>query len=227
MARILAIGAHPDDVEIGMGGTILALKEAGHAVSICDLTNGEPTPMGTVEARLAESKEAARLLGVDQRWNLDLPNRYLRDTVEARIKVAEVIRRFRPDAIFMHYWSDAHPDHVAANQLAEAGRFYAKLTKTDWEGEPIFPARIYCFFSNHFRAVFQPDYIHDISPYMERKLEALRVYRTQFNPERSNLAVFDQIKAMGMWWGNRGRFQFGEPFASREEIGLRNLEALL
>jgi LmbE family N-acetylglucosaminyl deacetylase len=101
------------------------------------------------------------------------------------------------------------------------------LTKTDWDGEPFFPQRLFCFFSNHFRAVFQPDWIYDISPYMERKIEVLKVYRSQFSPERGNTAVFDLVRSMGTWWGSRGRFQYGEPFASREEIAFRDLRALL
>ncbi len=138
---VLAIGAHPDDVEIGMGGTIAALVAAGHRVTILDLTNGEPTPMGSPERRRAESEEAARVLGVARRITLGLPNRYLEDTVENRTAVAEVIREVRPELLFIPYWVDAHPDHVAAERLSEAARFYAKLTKTEMRGEPFYPAR--------------------------------------------------------------------------------------
>ncbi|MGB9553392.1 MAG: PIG-L family deacetylase, partial [bacterium] len=126
--KILTIGAHPDDVEIGMGGTIAALKDKGHEVTILDLTDGEPTPTGSREVRLKESQEAAKILGVDRRITLDLPNRFLLDTIENRLKVAQVIREIKPEAIFLHYWTDAHPDHRAACQLCEAARFYAKLT---------------------------------------------------------------------------------------------------
>src|SRR5947209_19992261 len=96
--KILAIGPHPDDVEIGMGGTILALRAQGHEVTICDLTNGEPTPIGTPERRAREAADAARILGVT-RITLEMPNRYLVDTVDNRMLVAEVIRRVRPEEI--------------------------------------------------------------------------------------------------------------------------------
>ncbi|MGH2404117.1 MAG: PIG-L family deacetylase, partial [bacterium] len=114
MARLLAIGPHPDDIEIAMGGTICLLLAQGHEVALCDLTNGEPTPMGTPERRALETVEATRVLGITRRVTLDLPNRSLEHTLDARRKVAEVIREVRPDSLFVPYWIDAHPDHVAA-----------------------------------------------------------------------------------------------------------------
>jgi len=128
MAELLVIGAHPDDVEIGMGGAIATFVHEGHGITILDLTDGEPTPMGSPEARRAESEAAARTLGVGRRITLPLPNRYLMDTVENRIAVAEVVREVRPEVVFLPYGIDAHPDHIAAERLGEAARFYAKLT---------------------------------------------------------------------------------------------------
>src|SRR3989442_4183770 len=138
--KILAIGPHPDDVEIGMGGTILALRIRGHDVTICDLTNGEPTPIGTPERRAREAAEAARILGVP-RITLEMPNRYLTDSVENPIPAAEVIRQVLPEILFVPYWVDAHPDHVAAAALAEGSRLYAKLTQTTIPGHPRCPPR--------------------------------------------------------------------------------------
>ena len=114
-----------------MGGTIARLVQQGHRLTLLDLTNGEPTPTGTPERRKAESEAAAQVLGVHRRMTLPLPNRYLVDTVENRVAVAEVIRETRPDVLFIPYWVDAHPDHVAAERVSEAARFYAKLTKTE------------------------------------------------------------------------------------------------
>ncbi len=224
---VLAIGAHPDDVEIGMGGTIAALVAAGHRVTILDLTNGEPTPMGSPERRRAESEEAARVLGVARRITLGLPNRYLEDTVENRTAVAEVIREVRPELLFIPYWVDAHPDHVAAERLSEAARFYAKLTKTEMRGEPFYPARILHFICTHYRLHIEPAFVVDVTGGIERKLEAVACYRSQFNETRGNLGVLDVIRTVAQYWGSRIRRPYGEPFASKEAIGLRGIGDLL
>lgn len=225
--KILAIGAHPDDVEIGMGGTIAALKNKGHEVTILDLTDGEPTPTGSREIRLKESQEAAKILGVDRRITLDLPNRFLMDTIENRLKVAQVIRDIKPEVVFLHYWTDAHPDHRAACQLCEAARFYAKLTKTEMSGEPFYPKYLFYFFSSHFRLVVQPAFIFDIGQFLEVKIGAVSCYQSQFNEARGNLGILEDLRVNARWWGSRARLDYGEPFASRESIFLRDLSALL
>ncbi|MCF7874301.1 MAG: PIG-L family deacetylase, partial [Candidatus Omnitrophica bacterium] len=110
--KFLFISPHPDDAELGIGGTILKLKKQGHTVFMVDLTDGEPTPFGTKEKRKKETKKATKILKVDERINLDLPNRYLFDNKEARFLVAETIRKYKPDILFCPYPEDAHPDHL-------------------------------------------------------------------------------------------------------------------
>lgn len=210
-----------------MGGTIAKLVEQGHRLTLLDLTNGEPTPMGTPERRQAESEAAARVLGVHRRVTLPLPNRYLMDTVENRVAVAEVIREVRPELLFIPYWVDAHPDHVAAECLGEAARFYAKLTKTEMRGDPHYPRRILHFFCTHYRLHVHPACVLDISDQIERKLESVACYRSQFNEERGNTGALEAIRTVAAYWGTRIRRPYGEPFASKEAIGLTDLGNLL
>ncbi len=227
MADFLVIAAHPDDAEIGMGGTIAALARQDHRVTILDLTDGEPTPMGTPERRRQESEAAARVLGIARRVTLPFPNRYLADTVENRMAVAEVIREVRPAILFIPYWVDAHPDHLAAERLAEAARFYGKLTKTEMRGEPYYAPRILHFFCTHYRLHADLAFVLDITDQIDRKIDAIACYRSQFNLERGNLGLLDGIRATNQYWGSRIRRPYGEPFASKEAVGLRGLRDLL
>ena len=143
MLDILVVSPHPDDAELGMGGAILKFRAEGLAVGVLDLTDGEPTPFGSPQIRRQETAEATRVLGIHWRENLGLPNRSLEATLEARAQLAAVFRRTQPRWIFAPYWIDAHPDHVAATELIEAARFWAKLTKTELPGRPHYPERIF------------------------------------------------------------------------------------
>ena len=142
MLDCLVIAPHPDDAELGAAGLILQLKAEGRRVGVLDLTDGEPTPHGNPVLRQRETAEATRILQLDWRDNLGLPNRSLQPTLEARQKLATVLRQVRPNWLLAPYWMDAHPDHVAATQLIEDARFWAKLTRTEMPGEPHHPARI-------------------------------------------------------------------------------------
>src|SRR3982750_2393225 len=127
---VLVVAPHPDDAELGAGGTIVKMIKAGWRVGILDLTSGEPTPHGTPEIRKRETAAATASLGLHWRENLGLPNRSLEATLENRAKLAGVIRQQRPRWLFAPYWIDAHPDHVAATELVEAGRLLSKLPKS-------------------------------------------------------------------------------------------------
>ncbi|NDC37942.1 MAG: bacillithiol biosynthesis deacetylase BshB1, partial [Proteobacteria bacterium] len=122
---VIVLASHPDDAELGMGGTIAALCAAGHTVILVDLTDGEPTPHGTPQLRQVESQRAAGILKVSERITLDIKNREIFDTVANREKVATILRRYKPELVCTHYWEDSHPDHVAASALSDAARFYA------------------------------------------------------------------------------------------------------
>jgi bacillithiol biosynthesis deacetylase BshB1 len=224
----LVIAPHPDDAELGVGGTILLLKAEGARVGVLDLTDGEPTPHGTPEIRQAETDTATRLLGLDWRGNLGLPNRALVADLDARRLLAEAIRHLRPRWLFAPYWEDSHPDHVAASQLVDAARFWAKLTKTDLGGAPHYPDRIYYYFSIHLRIQPPPSFVMDITPHLETKMAAVACYRSQFVEGRPATppTLLDDLRDRARYWGWAIGAGYGEPLLCREHIGLRSLRDL-
>lgn len=226
---VLVIAPHPDDAELGMGGGILRLLASGKTVGVLDLTNGEPTPHGSPEIRAAETEAATNLLGLSWRDNLGLPNRSVEATLEARKKLAGVIRLTCPTWLFSPFWTDAHPDHVAATQLVEAARFWAKLSNTDMPGEPFHPQRIYNYYCVHLKMHATPAFVLDISEYWEQKLESIRCYHSQFIKGREQLDphFLDQLRDEASYWGRSIGVKYGEPFTSREPVGMSDFDSLI
>ena len=226
---ILVVAPHPDDAELGMAGAILKFKAEGRRVGVLDLTNGEPTPFGSIETRERETAAATAILGLDWRGNLGLPNRSLQHTLEARAKLAGVFRELRPHTLFAPYWVDAHPDHVAALDLIEAARFWSKLTKTDLPGEPHHPTRILNYNCVHLRVVEKPAFVLDISEYWEQKRAAIECYHSQFIAGRPTdpPTFIDRLRDQAAYWGWAIGAKYGEPFASREAIALASMRDLM
>ncbi|HEX4125500.1 MAG TPA: PIG-L family deacetylase [Tepidisphaeraceae bacterium] len=224
MASILIIGPHPDDQELGMGGSIARLASQGHRVYLLDMTNGEPTPLGTPERRAAEAVAAAKILGVG-RTTLDLPNRQVVHSIDARYKVAAVIRAHRPDWIFLPFPIDAHPDHVAVTRIGEDARFDAKLTKTTIPGEPWYPKRIIYYYCTHLRMNFAPSFCLDISDQIEIKLAAVSAYASQF--VENNSPVPQMLRTMNGYFGGRIGTAYAEPFFVYEALGFGGLDQLV
>lgn len=225
----LVIAAHPDDAELGVGGTIVALKSSGSSVGVLDLTSGEPTPHGTLELRARETDAASKVLGLDWRGNLGLANRSLVADLEARHRLAGTLRQLRPRVLLTHYPEDSHPDHVAASALVDAARFWAKLTKSELPGDPHFPERILYFFSVHLRLHVQPSFVVDVTAHHDAKMKAIACYHSQFIAGRPTTTptFLDDIRDRGRYWGWTIGTGYGEPFYSREEVGLRRLQDLL
>jgi bacillithiol biosynthesis deacetylase BshB1 len=225
----LIIAPHPDDAELGAGGTIPLLQSQGAKVGVLDLTDGEPTPSGSPEIRRRETEAATEVLGLAWRGNLGLPNRRLEATLEARAGLAGVLRQLRPRILFAPYWDDAHPDHVAASALVDAARFWAKLTRCDLPGEPHHPKQILYYFSIHLRIHPRPSFILDITAHFETKMRALACYRSQFIEGRPTTppTLLDDVKDRARYWGWAIGAGYGEPFVTREEVGLRGLRDLL
>ncbi|MEZ6047024.1 MAG: bacillithiol biosynthesis deacetylase BshB1 [Planctomycetaceae bacterium] len=226
---LLVVAPHPDDAEISVGGTILLAKQAGLKVGVIELTDGEPTPHGSPEIRASETAAATKVLNLDWRGNLGLPNRSLENTLEARALLAGVFRLSRPQVILAPYWEDVHPDHVAASQLADDARFWAKLSKVDLPGERYWPPAMYYFWSIHLRIHPKPSFVLDISAHLDQKMEAVRCYESQLITGRPPEfpTVLDDIRDRNRYWGWTIHSAYGEPFASREEIGLPMFPTLL
>ncbi|PKQ15965.1 MAG: bacillithiol biosynthesis deacetylase BshB1 [Actinobacteria bacterium HGW-Actinobacteria-7] len=222
----VCVGAHPDDVEIGMGATIAGMTRAGKKVAIVDLTNGEPTPYGSPETRAKESASAAGILGAS-RTTLTQPNRFLFDTVEARFELAEVLREFRPRMLFMPYPSDAHPDHVAAAQIALAARFYGKLTKTEMAHQPFYVPRVFRYMAVHQRIVAEPSFVVDVSLDLQTKLTALAAYESQFLSNEKNAGIIPMMEATAHMWGSLANVEAGEPFFALEPVALSSPSDIL
>ena len=225
---VLVIAPHPDDAELGMAGGILGMLASGQRVGVLDLTNGEPTPHGSTEIRVKETAAATEVLGLTWRGNLGLTNRCLEATLETRHQLAGVIRQTRPRWLFAPYWVDAHPDHVAATELVDAARFWSKLSKCDIPGEPHHPERIYNYYCVHLKMAPQPAFILDISEYWERKLASIACYESQFISGREHLnpSFLDRLRDEAAYWGKTIGVRYGEPYTSREPIGMSDLRSL-
>jgi len=231
---VIAVGAHPDDVEIACGGTLAQLVQQGYRVGIVDLTDGEPTPGSPgPEARLVEAKQAAEVLGVQQRVVLDLPNRRLFDCFEARVKLATELRRYCPRLVlgFGEKTPLASPDHWQAMQITDAAVFYAKLTKWDehFEGTQPHTIEAQLYYTLAFRSDEPPEgagrVVVDISQTLETKLEAIRCYRTQFPPEKHH--VLQRVETWAQRLGQMTGCAAGELLVSPRPLGTQDLMTTL
>jgi len=223
MARILVFGPHPDDQELGMGGSIAKFVDQGHEVVLVDMTDGEPTPYGDPETRAREAAAAAEVLGAS-RVQVGLVNRCVQHTIEARHAVAGIIRRHRADILFVPYPEDAHPDHVATTRIVEDARFDAKLTKIDLPGEPVYPKWLFHYYCTHLRIVPSPSFLLDTTGYEATKRAAIVAYHSQFVQPEKNRRVVDWVEHAGAYFGSRIGTDAAEPFHAREPLGLTGLE---
>ncbi len=226
---VLVVAPHPDDAELGMGGAICKMLQQGRRVGIVDLTTGEPTPHGSSEIRLRETAVASEALGIQWRYNLGMENRFLEPTLQNRHRLAGLFRLTRPRWIFAPYWSDAHPDHVAATELVEAARFWSKLSKSDLAGDPFHPERIYYYFCIHLKMVPQPAFILDISEQWPIKAASIFAYQSQFVTGRSAEppSFVERLREDAAFWGKAIGVRYGEPFASKEPIGMKGFDLLI
>jgi bacillithiol biosynthesis deacetylase BshB1 len=227
---VLAVGAHPDDVEIAVGGTLAKLVTQGYRVGIVDLTDGEPTPGSPgPEVRLEEAQAAARILGVHMRETLELPNRRLFDSFEARVELGKVFRRWRPQIVLGIAGKTpmASPDHWQASQITDAGVFYSRLTKwdDDFDGLPVHTVTKQLWYPLELRALEPPTgagyFVTDISDTFECKMESIRAYQTQFPPSKHR--VFHLVEGQNRLFGASAGFDFGEMLICSTTLGVTDL----
>jgi N-acetylglucosamine malate deacetylase 1 len=178
---LLAIGPHPDDIEIGIGGIVAKHAALGHRVGLCDLTAGEMGSNGTVDERLAEAEAARAVLGAAWRVNLRLPDRALGTALDHMRAVAGLVRSAQPRVVAIPYWSDRHPDHVAASHLLTEGVFSAGLRRYQAEGDAWKPESVCYYFINDMGS---PSFVVDVSAHYETKRRALACHVTQFQPSQ-------------------------------------------
>lgn len=226
---VLAVGPHPDDIEILCGGTLAKMVKQGYHVGILDLTTGEPTPRGTLEIRAREAEAARQVLGVPVRVNLGLPNRELMDTPANRYALATQFRKYRPEIVIAAAGRTpaASPDHYQGQLLIEASRFWSQLTKWDdrFGGLPPFrvPHLVYAPFPFDAEQRHWPGgFIVDISDTFEIKVQAIRCYGSQFDVERID-KLQHYISGQATSVGARCGFRYGEQFAMPVPVGSGDL----
>jgi len=228
--HVIAVGAHPDDVEIAVGGTLAKLVRQGYRVGIVDLTDGEPTPGSPgPEVRLAEAKQAAEILGVEVRETLPLTNRRLFDGFDARVALAKVFRRYRPRIVLgMGARTPmASPDHWQAMQITDAAVFYSRLTKWDehFDDLPVHTIGKQVWYHLGFQNLSLPEgggsrFVVDISETLQTKLEAIRAYQTQFPPSKER--VFRLVESQNRLFGTSAGFEAGELFLPATTLGVHD-----
>lgn len=229
---LLAVGAHPDDVDISCGGTLAVAASQGYTTGILDLTRGEMGTNGTPEIRAAEAAEAARILSVKGRWNVGLPDGGINahDPIQER-RVVEWIRKLRPGILLNHFHHDRHPDHVQASRIVERAAYLAGLTRYAADGDPFRPAARFYFVS---RVGFDPSFVVDVTAVWEIKRRAMLAHKSQVtqespssSPTQLNQPGFlERIDARMRHYGGMIGVQFGEPFASDGPTGVRELSAI-
>lgn len=229
---LLAVGAHPDDVDISCGGTLAVATAQGYSTGILDLTRGEMGTNGTPEIRAAEAVEAARILSVKGRWNVQLPDGGINphDAAQER-RVVEWIRRLRPTILLNHFPQDRHPDHVEASKIVERAVYLAGLVRYKADGEPFRPSARFYFVS---RVGFQPSFVVDVTEAHETKRLAMLAYKSQVSqatpgvsPTQLNQPGFlERIDARMRHYGGMIGVPYGEPYASDGPVGVRELASI-
>lgn len=217
---VLAFEAHPDDVELTCAGTLIKLKDLGYKVGVVALTRAERGTRGNAQTRLAEFEASAKVMRLDAWEALDIPDGDIALTPANREKVIRTVRKYRPQLVFCPYWEDRHPDHANASRLVREALFHSGLVRIDTGQEPHRPGTVIYY---PLYLEFAPSFVVDVTASFERKLEAIRCYRSQFHtadtafadaPQTilSNPDFLDFIITRAKYWGGKIGVAYGEPF---------------
>jgi bacillithiol biosynthesis deacetylase BshB1 len=234
---ILAFGVHPDDVELGCAGTIMAAIDQGKKVGIVDLTRGELGTRGTSTTRTQEATAAAKIMGVDVRENLDMADGFFANDEAHQRKIIALIRKYQPDVILANAPEDRHPDHGRSAKLVSDAAFLSGLRKIETIHEGVTqnawrPAYTFHYIQDRF---IQPSFVIDITAYMERKMEAVLAYGTQFTsadtsePQTyiSSPQFLETVKARALMLGKRIGVGYAEGYITEKIIGFSNFDAII
>lgn len=239
---ILAIGAHPDDIELGCSGTIITEIKNGKKVGIADLTQGELGTRGTAETRAQEAADAARIMGVSVRENLKMPDGFFENNPGNQLKLIRVIRKYRPEIVLANALEDRHPDHGRAARLIADAAFFAGLRKieTNDDGRPQEawrPKYVFHYIQDRY---LEPSFVVDISDVFEERMKAIAAYTTQFYSNNNKMAdddtpqsyistpeFLESVIARARMMGKRIGVKFGEGFVAEKVVGIRNFDALV
>jgi bacillithiol biosynthesis deacetylase BshB1 len=230
---VLAIAAHPDDVELTCGGTLLKAAAQGYKTGIIDLTAGEMGTRGTPETRLKEAARAGRILRVAHRENLRLPDAHLELNDEYKLAVARRIRALQPHTVILPYWEGRHPDHYNAARLGYEGCFLAGLKQLPIDGEAFRPFKI--LYSTVYYRDVRPTFVVDITPYFDRRYKAILAYHSQFRPKtkdkRSKVDIpldrlHHEVNLIARYYGQMAGVEYAEPFLVKEVMQVEDVVKL-
>jgi bacillithiol biosynthesis deacetylase BshB1 len=231
---VLAVFSHPDDAELSVAGTLLKLNSLGYRTAVCDVTRGEMSTRGTPEIRAKEALDAAAILKIDARLNLDLPDGHLWLTEESRTAMVRVIRRHKPKVILTTHWDDPHPDHASTCRIVREAARLATMRRYDEEAalQPVpMPAIMHSIFTRNV----VPSFVVDVSDFMTEKMNAIRAYASQFFNEKSSepetriseRGFLQQIEVRMGYFGSLIGVSAGEAFYVREALNVDDPVALL
>jgi len=225
---LLAFAAHPDDIELTCGGSIIKMASKGYQIGIIDLTRGELGTRGDAKIRQEESSKAAKIMGVTLRENLGFSDGNIEINQENRLKVIRLIRQYRPSLIFLPYWQGRHFDHIHCSQLVSQSAFYAGLAKIETGQEAYRPLRLIYYMC---RQEFRPSFIVDISHYFADKMKAIKAYKSQFGNSEAVKAVptalsipsfLRGIEIRARYYGSLIGIDYGEPFYVKEALKIED-----